>query len=412
MVEQDQRRTSFISSTRFRVIAAVAVLLVAGVGLWWWLTRGRESTDDAQVDAHVTQIAARVGGTLLNVPVHDNQEVEAGAVLIQIDPRDYEVAVAKARAELADAEASATAAQSNVPITATSASSGVSTAQGSVEQAQSVVQASEKEVEAARARHSATQSRLREAEANATRTSRDVERLKGLLAKDEVAQQQYDAAVAAAEGARAAVDTARSQIAEAEANIRMAESRQVQARAGEQQARATLRTAETAPEQVAATRARAASAQARVEQAKATLAQAELNLQYTTVKAPAGGVISRKGVNPGQVVQPGQALLALVQTSDVWITANFKETQLSEMRPGQKATVEVDAYDGHTFQGHVDSIAAATGSRFSLLPPENATGNFVKVVQRVPVKIVLEANQDPNRLLRPGMSVTPTVYTR
>jgi membrane fusion protein, multidrug efflux system len=412
MADQDQPVTSFIRSTRFRVIAAAVVLLVAGVGVWWWLTRGQESTDDAQVDAHVTQIAARVGGTLLNVPVHDNQQVEAGTVLVQIDPRDYEVAVAKARAELADAEASATAAQSNVPITATSASSGVSTAQGSVEQAQSVVQASEKEVEAARARQSAAQGRLREAEANATRTSRDVERLKGLLAKDEVAQQQYDAAVAAAEGAKAAVDTARSQIAEAEANIRMSESRQVQARAGEQQARAALRTAQTGPEQVAATRARAASAQARVEQSKATLAQAELNLQYTTVKAPAGGVISRKGVNPGQVVQAGQTLLALVQTSDVWITANFKETQLADMRPGQKASVEVDAYDGRTFQGHIDSIAAATGARFSLLPPENATGNFVKVVQRVPVKILLDANQDPEHLLRPGMSVTPTVYTR
>jgi len=412
MAEQAQPGTSFISSTRFRIIAVVVLLLVAGVAVWWWRTRGQESTDDAQVDAHVTQIAARVGGTLLNVPVHDNQEVEAGTVLVQIDPRDYEVAVAKARAELADAEASATAAQSNVPITATSTSSGVSTAQGSVEQAQSVVQAAEKEVEAARARHSAAQGRLREAEANATRTSRDVGRLKGLLAKDEVAQQQYDAAIAAAEGAKAAVDTAQSQIVEAEANIRMSESRQVQARAGEQQARAGLRTAQTAPEQVAATRARAASAQARVEQAKATLSQAELNLQYTTVKAPARGVISRKGVNPGQVVQSGQTLLALVQTGDVWITANFKETQLAGMRPGQKASVEVDAYDGRTFQGHIDSIAAATGARFSLLPPENATGNFVKVVQRVPVKIVLEANQDPEHMLRAGMSVTPTVYTR
>jgi membrane fusion protein (multidrug efflux system) len=412
MADQDQVRASFTSSNRFRMIAALVVLLAAGVGVWWWLTRHRESTDDAQVDAHVTQIAARVGGTVLDVPVHDNQEVEAGTVLAQIDPRDYEVAIAKARAELADAEATAIAAQSNVPITATSASSGVSTAQGSVEQARSIVQASEKEIEAAKARLSAAQARLREAEANATRTSRDVERLRGLLAKDEVSQQQFDAAVAAAEGGKAATDTARSQIAEAEAGIRMAESRQVQARAGEQQAAAGLRTAQTGPDQVAATRARAASAQARVEQAKATLAQAELNLQYTTVKAPARGIVSKKSVNPGQVVQNGQPLMALVQSGDVWITANFKETQLADMRPGQKATVEVDAFDGRTFQGHVDSIAAATGARFSLLPPENATGNFVKVVQRVPVKIVLDANQDPEHLLRPGMSVSPTVYTR
>jgi membrane fusion protein, multidrug efflux system len=383
---------------------------VLGAGLWWWLTRGYESTDDAQVDAHVTQIAARVSGTVLKVSVDDNQEVDAGTVLVEIDPRDYQVAVAKARAELADAEASALAAQSNVPITATSTSSGVSTAQGSVEQARSAAEASGKEIEAAHARLSAAQARLREAEANATRTARDVERLRGLLAKDEVSQQQFDAAVAAADAARATTDTARSQIAEAEANVRMAESRQAQAQVGEQQARAALRNAQTGPQQVAAMRARAASAQARVEQAKATLQQAELNLQYTVVKAPAKGIVSKKTINPGQVVQAGQPLLALVQTGDVWITANFKETQLADMRPGQKAKIEVDAFGGKEFQGHVDSIAAATGARFSLLPPENATGNFVKVVQRVPVKIVLEPNQDPEHLLRPGMSVTPTVY--
>jgi membrane fusion protein (multidrug efflux system) len=397
---------------KVRILIGVVLLLVVGGGAWWLLTRGHESTDDAQVDAHMTQIAARVAGTVLRVAVDDNQTVEAGTVLVEIDPRDYQVALDKARAELADAEASAIAAQSNVPITATSASSNVSTAEGSVDQARSVLEASAKEVEAARARRSAAQARLREAEANATRTSRDVERLRGLLAKDEVSQQQFDAAVAAAEGGRAATDTAKSQIAEAEAGILMAESRQVQARAGEQQARAALATAQTGPEQIAATKARASSAEARVQQAKATLAQAELNLQYTVVKAPARGVVSKKSINPGQVVQAGQPLLALVHTDQVWITANFKETQLAEMRAGQKAVVTVDAYGGRKFQGHVDSIAAATGARFSLLPPENATGNFVKVVQRVPVKIVLEANQDPEHLLRPGMSVTPTVYTR
>ena len=403
---------SFTSSARFRIIVGVVLLLVIAVGAWWWLSRNKESTDDAQVDAHVTLIASRIGGTVLKVSVDDNQVVEAGTVLVEIDPRDYQVAVDKAKAELADAEATAIAAQSNVPITSTSTQSGVSTAQSSVDQAKSVIESAAKEVEVARARLTASQSRLREAEANATRSRRDVDRLKGLLAKDEVSQQQYDAAVAAADAQSAATDTARAQIAEAEAGVRMAESRQVQAQAGEQSARASLRNAQTGPEQVTAMRARASSAQARVEQSKATLAQAELNLQYAVIKAPARGVVSRKSVNPGQVIQAGQPLLSLVQTDEVWITANFKETQLNEMRPGQKVILTVDAYGGKQFQGKVDSIAAATGARFSLLPPENATGNFVKVVQRVPVKIVLDTGQDPDNLLRPGMSVSPTVYTK
>jgi len=407
-----EKKSSFISSGPFRAIVVVLVLAVIGVAAWWWITQGRESTDDAQVDAHVIPMASRVGGTVLKVPVEDNQLVEAGTVLVEIDPRDYQVAVDKAKAELADAEATAIAAQSNVPITSTSTQSGVSTAQSSVDQAKSVIESAAKEVEVARARLTASQSRLREAEANATRSRRDVDRLKGLLAKDEVSQQQYDAAVAAADAQSAATDTARAQIAEAEAGVRMAESRQVQAQAGEQSARASLRNAQTGPEQVTAMRARASSAQARVEQSKATLAQAELNLQYAVIKAPARGVVSRKSVNPGQVIQAGQPLLSLVQTDEVWITANFKETQLNEMRPGQKVILTVDAYGGKQFQGKVDSIAAATGARFSLLPPENATGNFVKVVQRVPVKIVLDTGQDPDNLLRPGMSVSPTVYTK
>jgi membrane fusion protein, multidrug efflux system len=403
---------SFISSRRFRISVGVVIVLIAAAAVWWWMSRGRESTDDAQIDAHMTQIASRVGGTVLKVAVGDNQVVEAGALLVEIDPRDYQVAVDKAKAELADAEASAIAAQSNVPITSTSTETGVSSAQSTLEQARSVIETAAKEVEAARARLTAAQSRLREVEANATRTRRDVDRLKGLLAKDEVSQQQYDAAVAGADAQAAAADTARAQIAEAEAAIRMAESRQTQAKAGENVARAALRNAQTGPEQVTAMRARASSAQARVEQAKATLAQAELNLQYTVIKAPARGVVSRKSVNPGQVIQANQPLMSIVQTDEVWVTANFKETQLNEMRPGQRVEISVDAYDGRTFAGKVDSIAAATGARFSLLPPENATGNFVKVVQRVPVKIVLDTGQDSENLLRPGMSVTPTVYTR
>jgi membrane fusion protein (multidrug efflux system) len=407
-----ESKSSFVSSGPFKAIVAILLLAVIGVGVWWWLTQGRESTDDAQVDAHVIPMSSRVGGTVLKVPVVDNQVVEAGAVLLEIDPRDYQVAVDKARAELADAEATAIAAQSNVPITATTATSNVGSAQSSVEQARSGVEAAGREVEVARARLVAAQARLREAEANAARAARDVERLRGLLAKDEVSQQQFDTAVSAADAAKAASDTVRAQITEAEASIRMAESRQIQASGAEQQARSTLQGAQTAPEQVTATRARASSAQARVEQAKATLAQAELNLAYTVVKAPAKGIISKKSVNPGQVVQPGQPAMALVQIDDIWITANFKETQLEKMRPGQRATVDVDATGGKDLTGHVDSISPATGARFSLLPPENATGNFVKVVQRVPVKIVLEPGQDPEHLLRPGMSVTPTVYTK
>lgn len=401
---------SFTNSGRFRALLGVVALLAIAAGTWWWMSQGHESTDDAQVDAHVTPIASRVGGSVLRVPVVDNQVVDAGTVLVEIDPRDYQVAIDKAKAELADAEAAAIAAQSNVPITSTSTESNVSSAQGSLDQARGAIEVATKEVEAARARHVAAQSRLREMEANAARSRRDVDRLKGLLAKDEVSQQQYDAAVAAADAQAASVDTARAQIVEAEAAIRMSESRLTQSNAGEQQARAGLRSAQTGPEQVTAMRARAASAQARVEQAKATLAQAELNLQYATLKAPARGVVSKKSVNVGQVIQPGQALMVLVLTDDVWVTANFKETQLSDMRPGQTVTISVDAYGGRTFQGKVESIAAATGARFSLFPPENATGNFVKVVQRVPVKIVLDQGQDPDHLLRPGMSVTPTVY--
>jgi membrane fusion protein (multidrug efflux system) len=201
-------------------------------------------------------------------------------------------------------------------------------------------------------------------------------------------------------------------VAEAQAGIPVAESRLAQAKAAEQRARAEWQTAQSGPEQVASTRAHAASAEAHVQQVKAAVAQAELNMEYTTVKAPAKGIVSRKSVEPGQLVQPGQPLMALIPLDNIWVTANFKETQLTNMKPGQRATVTVDAYGGREFRGHVDSIAAATGARFSLLPPENATGNYVKVVQRVPVKIVLDGGQDAEHLLRPGMSVTPTVYTK
>jgi membrane fusion protein, multidrug efflux system len=403
---------SFFQQSRVRIGLGVVLLGVAAVVVWLFVTAGRESTDDAQVEGHVVQISARVGGTIQRVSVEDNQGVAAGATLVELDPRDYQVAIDRARAELADAQATAAAARSGVPITTTESASNVTTAHGSLDQARSMVEGAQKEIEAAHARLTTAQAKKREAEANGAKSTRDVERLRGLLAKDEVSQQQFDAASAAADAQRAAVDSAASQVAEAEAGVRVAESKLTQARAGEQQAQAGVRTAQTGPQQVAATQARAAAAAAKVEQQKAALEQAELNLQYATVKAPIAGVVSRKTAEAGQIVQTGQPLLALIPLENVWVTANFKETQLTDMKAGQKATVKVDAYGGKEFKAHVDSISAATGARFSMLPPENATGNFVKVVQRIPVKIVLEPGQDPDHLLRPGMSVVPTVFTK
>jgi membrane fusion protein, multidrug efflux system len=393
---------------RWIAIGALAsIVIVAGV---LWFFSGRESTDDAQIEGHITQISARVAGTLVKVNVTDNQAVAAGTVLVQIDPRDYQVAVDRARAELADAEANAAAAGTGVPVTAVSTQSDIRTAAGGFEEAEAGVAVADRQVEAAQAQLVAAQARQREQEANAVKTARDVERFKPLVAKEEIAQQQYDAAVATAEAARASADAAKSDATAAHTGVAVAQQRAVQARAAVARARAALQSAHTAPEQIEITKARAASADARVKQARATLAQAELNLERTSIKAPSAGIVSRKSVEVGQIVQSGQPLLALVSLEDVWVVANFKETQLADVRTGQRAKVEVDALDGQAFHAHVDSIAAATGARFSLLPPENATGNFVKVVQRVPVKIVFEPGQDPDHRLRPGMSVVPTVF--
>ena len=397
---------------RIRIAIGAVVIVVLAVAVWLWATAGRETTDDAQVDAHVAPIAARIGGTVTEVPVKENQEVEAGAVLVVIDPRDYQVALDKARAELATAEADAAAARVNVPITSTAATSNVSTARGGVEQAQAGIEGAQRAIDAATARLATAEARQREAEANAAKTAKDVERFKGLLAKDEISQQQYDAAVAAADAARAATDSTRSQVQETQAGISVAQSQLTQARAGATQATAQLQTAQSGPQEVTAQRARAASADAKVLQQRAAVQQAELNLQYTTLRAPMKGIVSRKGVEVGQVVQPGQPLMTVIPLEEVWVTANFKETQLEKMRPGQPAVIEVDAYGGRDFKAHVESLAAATGSRFSLLPPENATGNFVKVVQRVPIRIAIDEKQDAQQLLRPGMSVTAKVYTK
>lgn len=397
---------------RRAAIAVVAVVVIAA-GLFYWLhSRGRENTDDAQVDGRITQIAARVGGSVIKVNVDNNLQVNGGAVLVQIDPRDYEVAVERARAELADAQANAAAARTGVPIAQVETRAGISTASGGVDQAEAAVTGAEHEILVAQANLANAQARQREREATSAKAARDVERLRALADKDEIPKQQFDAAVAAADAARASADAAKAEVTAAQSGITVAQQRAISARGAAAQARAGLATAKTAPQQLQVTQARASAAEARVKQAEAALKQAELNLAYTSIKAPGAGIVSRKAVEPGQVIQAGQPLMALVDLDHIWITANFKETQLKLMKPGQKATVEVDALGGREFDAHVDSIAAATGAKFSLLPPENATGNYVKVVQRVPVKIVFEKGQDPQHLLRPGMSVVPTVITK
>ncbi len=393
------------------LVAGAAALLAFAAFVAWRYISPRESTDDAQIAGHVRPVAARVGGTVAKVAVEDNQQVTTGDVLIEIDPRDYQLAVSRAEAELAAAEAAVIAAQANVPVTSTTTASEQTSAEAGTVNAQAAVNAAEREVEAAEAKVAAARARLAEVTANATRAQQDYERLQPLAEKQEISRQQLDAARAAAEAGRAAVDSAKAAIHEAEANLAVAQSRRQQAEGGLTQAQAQARAASTAPQQVKLTKAQASAAEARLALAKAALEQARVDLERTTVRAPADGVVSRRSVEVGQVIQPGQLLLAVTSLDDIWVVANFKETQLSNMRPGQPAEIDVDAY-GRAFSAHVDSIAAATGATFSLLPPDNASGNFVKIVQRVPVKIVLDEPASERTTLRPGMSVNATVYLK
>jgi len=363
------------------------------------------------VDGHINLVNAKIGGIIKTVNVKDNQEVAAGVVLIEIDTRDYQVALSRAQADLADAQANYEAARTGIPVASTEAGSRMSGSQASLLRAQGTVETAQRELDAAKARLNLAKARSEEARANYNRTVKDRDRLRPLAAKDEIPQQQFDSAVAAADAAKASLDSTLAGITEAESTIKAAESRVTQAKGAFGEAEAQVQAANAGPQEVATTRARAQAAAARIEQAKAAIEQAKLNLEYTTIKAPVAGTVARKSVEVGQVVQSGQPLLAVVPLSDVWVTANFKETQLDKMKPGQAATVKVDAYGGTPFKGRVESIAAATGSRFSLLPPENASGNFVKVVQRIPVKILLEKGADPSHILRPGMSVVASVQT-
>lgn len=376
---------------------AIVILLIAGI-LWWRYAAVRESTDDAQIDGSILPVSCRVGGTVIAVHVRDNQLVEAGTVLVELDPADYTVALSRAQAEYDQALAEAHSARAGVPVASAATTGNVSIAEAGLSGAQ-------EEVKSALARLASAKAHLKEAEAIQSRMLRDLDRMKLLIAKDEVSKQQYDAASTAADQAAASVDSARASVAEEEQNVQVAKSKV-------QQALANVHVASAGPQKLEATQAEATSAEAKVLRAKAMLDQAKLNLEYTRIKASVRGVVSKKSVEVGQVVQPAQPLFAMVLIDNTWVIANFKETQLKNMRPGQPAIVEIDSYGGREYRGHVESISPATGAKFSLLPPENATGNYVKVVQRVPVKIVFEPGQDPEHRLRPGMSVVPTVLTR
>lgn len=396
--ERDLKWKQRTRNPRFRMfmIVGLVVLLVAGFFLWRYFA-SYESTDDAQVDGHLNPVSARVGGHVLKLMVTDNEYVQAGQALAQIDPRDYQVLVARAKADYDDAVATAKAAGVNVPITSTSTSSQLVTATAEVT-------AAEATLAAARQQYDAANAHLAQADANNVKAQNDLARYKQLVSKQEISQQQYDQAYAAAQAGAAAVDAARASASAAQQQIRAAQSKVVQAQAD-------LQSAHTGPQQVKAMRSRAESAEAMVEAKKAALDQANLNLQYTTIVAPVNGLVTSRTVEVGQNVQLGQELMRIINLDDIWVTADFKETQLRDMRINQPVTIHADA-TGKDYKGHVNSVAGASGSITSLLPPENATGNYVKVVQRVPVKITFDPNETRAHDLRPGMSVEPKVWIR
>ena len=381
---------------RMFLIIGFIVLLVAVFFLWRYFT-SYENTDDAQIDGHLNSVSARISGHVLKLLVQDNQYVQAGTPLVQIDPKDYQVGLDRAKADYADAVAMAEAARVNVPITSVSTSSQVSSAQADVENAKAGIAAARQEFEAAKAQ-------LAQAEANNVKAQDDLVRYRQLVDKQEVSQQQYDQALAAAKASAAAVTAAQASSLAAEHQVHQAQARLLQAQAG-------VRSAQTAPQQVAAIRSRAQSALAEVDIKKAALDQAQLNLSYTLVVSPVDGVVTNRTVEVGQNISPGQEMMRVINLDDIWVTANFKETQLKEMRVGQAVSIHVDSND-KDYKGHVQSIAGASGAITSLLPPENATGNYVKVVQRLPVKITFDPGETREHVLRPGLSVEPKVWLR
>ncbi|MGB6192495.1 MAG: HlyD family secretion protein [Terracidiphilus sp.] len=380
------------------IIIVLALLAVIALGLWWRSTFS-EDTDDAQINGHLIQVSSRIAGQVIKVDVGENQLVKAGDEIAELDPRDFQVAVENAEAALASAQAAAAAAQVNVPITSINTGSNLSSASADVSSAHASISQAQQQFQAA-------QARVAQAVANNTKAQADLARYKPLVEKDVISKQQFDGAVASADAAKAALADAQASQQAAADGIRVARER-------ETSAQASFKYAQTGPQQVAAQTAHAKQAQAQVAQAQAQLDQARLNLSYTKIVAPAAGIITRKSVEVNQNVSVGQNLMMLVSLEDIWVTANFKETQLRHMSAGQPVEIHVDSTGGED-KGTVTQIGGATGSVLSLFPPENATGNYVKVVQRVPVRIDFTdlKNEDPNHQLRPGLSVEPKVRVK
>ena len=395
---------------RVLVVLAILLLLAGGAVAAYLHYQDRVSSDDANVDGHVNAIAPKISGNVTEVLVNDNQPVKAGQVLVRIDPRDYEARVAQAKAAVMQAESVLRSAQTVVPWTNETTLSGNSAAEAQYADSQAELERARISVEVAAGSDLAyAEANVRARQANHERAQADLARMKPLADKAEISKQQFDAYVAAARVAESEWQAAQEKLATARKDAAIRKAQLTAAESRVSQAKAQLQASVANRKQVAIRTADVGSAQAAVAAAKASLDAAELQLGYTTITAPSDGVVTRKSVEVGQIVAPGQSLMAIVPLHDVWVTANFKETQLAKVRQGQRAEIQVDMY-GRSVNGRVDSIAGATGSRLSLLPPENATGNFVKVVQRIPVKILVDAQSD--LILRPGMNVVVTIFTQ
>jgi membrane fusion protein, multidrug efflux system len=399
-------------SSRVKFALLGLIVLLGAVGIWAYMHfQDRVSSDDAQVDGHITAVAPKVGGNVLEVLVRDNQQVKSGQVLVRIDSRDYQARVDMARAALLQAGSQLRSAQVSVPLVNETTQSGTSGASAQLADAMAELERARLEYEQASSSDiSYAEANVRAKQASNERAQADLARMKPLLDKAEISQQQYDSYVAAARVAdsewravQEKLSSVRKDAGIRKSGIDAAQSRVTQAQAQVENSQANRR-------QVDVRKAEAGTAGAGVAAARANLEAAELQLGYTTIVAPTDGVVTRKSVEPGQIVQPGQGLMTIIPLQDVWVTANFKETQLAHVRPGQPVEISVDMYGGRKVRGHVDSISGATGSRLSLLPAENATGNFVKVVQRIPVKILVDRTD--GLVLRPGMNVDATIFTK